>query len=71
MGIAKNFARRGKLKKFYIGKILYFISPSIDGSRMYHYKQRIKINGQSSHTIQITKKKYEQARKRKDKKSSR
>jgi len=69
MGIAKNFKRRGKIGKFMIGTILYFKSPSVDGSRLYNYKQRIKVNGQSSYTVQITKKKYETARKRKDKKS--
>ena len=66
MGAAKKFARRGKLGKFMINKTLYFKSPSIDGNRIYHYKQIIKINGQASRTTQITKKKYEQARKRKN-----
>lgn len=69
MAPPKNFNRRGKIKKFFIGTILYFQSPSIDGSRVYHYKQRIKVNGQSCNTVQITKKKYALARKRKDKKS--
>lgn len=66
MATTRNFNRRGKLGKFMIGNILYFRSPSFDGSRMYHYKQRIKVNGQASNTTQITKKKYEQAKKRRD-----
>lgn len=66
MGFAKRFSRRGKQGKFMIGNILYFKSPSFDGSRVYHYKQYIKVNGQANKTIQITKKKYEQARNRKN-----
>ena len=64
MGVTRNFNRRGKRGKFEIGNILYFKSPSIDGKRMYHYKQTIRKNGQSSKTIQITKKKYEKQRDR-------
>lgn len=70
MAAAKNFKRRGKRGKFMIGNILYFKSPSVDGSRLYHYKQRIKANGQSSNTTQITKEKYEKARLKRNKKSS-
>jgi hypothetical protein len=67
MAKAKNFKRRGKTGKFKVGDYLYFKSPSSDRSRTYHYKQRINVNGKSSSTIQITKKKYENARIRKSK----
>lgn len=70
MARTKKFTRRGKLGKFKIGKVLYFKSPSLDGKRVYHYKAQIKSNNQINYTTQITKQKYEQARNRKNKSSS-
>ena len=68
MGVTRNFNRRGKFKKFKIGNILYFKSPSINGLRVFHYKQRIKLSGQLDKTTQITKLKYEKARNKQHKK---
>lgn len=71
MATTRNFIRRGKLGKFMIKNILYFKSPSRDRTRIYHYKQLIKVNRQASRTVQITKEKYEYAKKRKIKESRR
>lgn len=58
MGIAKKFKRRGKFDKIFFSNFVYFRSPSIDGKRTYHYKQRIGKRGRSANTIQITKYDY-------------
>ena len=65
MATPKQFTRRGKFGKFIIGRVLYFRSPSSDHKRIYHYKQLIRKNGRTSMTVQITRMKYELAKKRK------
>lgn len=64
MGSTKNFYKRGKQGKFKVGNVLYFKSPSKDKSRTYHYKQTLRKNNQATKVIQITKEKYERAKKR-------